>query len=84
MSVQVGTAGANVAAERGSRLQAAAAAGAAPTGPRQLGAYRRAAVGGLLFLVTYRVSVFVVTASPSLSASPARRLCSSLISPTCT
>lgn len=80
MSVQVGIAGANVAAENGIRLWAAAAAAAAPIGLLQLETYQWARVSGIVFLVTSIVLVFVLMASPSLSASSALR--SALISNT--
>lgn len=62
MSVQVGIAGANVAAENGTRLPAAAAAREAPIGLLQLETYQWARVSGICSLVTYVVSVFILMA----------------------
>lgn len=71
MSVQVGIARANVAAENGIRLWAAAGARVAPTGLLQLETYQWAAGPGFFFLVTSVIGVYMLMAELSLSAIPA-------------
>lgn len=70
MSVQVGIAGANVAAEDGTRLGAAAAARAAPACPLQLETQQRAGGGGIFFPVTHTVLVLMLLTSPCQPAQP--------------